>query len=71
MFAGDRDVQQSAPEGRQPGGVRTIDRDSGQAVRHVRILHRAPLLACLSLDQRHAWNNPLFCRVPRARSSMM
>ncbi len=24
-------------------------------------MHCAPLLACLSLDQRHAWSNPLFC----------
>jgi hypothetical protein len=32
MLVGGRDVQQRASKGRQPCGVRTVDRDSSQAI---------------------------------------
>lgn len=38
MFTGDRPVQQRAPEGRQPSGVSTVDRDPSLAISHTGIL---------------------------------
>src|SRR6476661_10464225 len=66
VFGGDRHVQQRTPEGRQPRGVHTVDRDSSPAMCHAYTLAPDPPLPCPIRGRAvHPSNGKRAARTPR------